>query len=115
MADKSWKALERRIATAFGCTRRGPIFRSVDGGTDDCTHPLFSIECKLLSRPTYGEMFAACVQAELSGREVVVEGEIVRHARTPIAVVKKKGARDSDAIVCMRLESFLRWQGEKNA
>lgn len=117
MADKAWKALERRVAKLFGCTRRGPIFRSADGGTDDCTSERYAIECKLLAKPTYGAMQAACFQAELAGMglfERAASGEPVtlRKARTPIAVVKRKRDRDADALVCMRLETFLQWQAK---
>lgn len=104
--DKSWKALERRIAKLFGCTRRGPIFRSPDGGTDDLTHAWYAVECKLLSRPTYSEMLNACRQAEGSGARLpMADGR----SREPIAIVKKKGAPDGDALVIQRLSTFRAW------
>lgn len=106
MADKSWKAFERRIAKLFGCTRRGPVFRSADGGTDDCTHAWYAIECKLLSRPTFGEMKAACLQAEASAATLpMADGR----SREPVVVFKKKFDDDADALVIQRLATFKAW------
>ena len=53
--DKPWKAFERRVAKAVGGKRRGPNFTD---GRDDVIHPLFSIECKLLSRVVLGRFFS---------------------------------------------------------
>jgi hypothetical protein len=100
VADKSWKAFERRIAKLFGCKRRGPLFRTEHGGTDDLTHDFWAVECKLLSVPTFGEMQAACRQAEAAAGV---------GNRQPIAIVKKKGAADEDALVVMRLAAFKAW------
>jgi hypothetical protein len=99
MADKSWKAFERRIAKRFGGKRRGADYGGFAGGTNDIICEGFSVECKLYKRPSYGMMVDACFQAE-AAREKFTDAAV--------AVVKKKGARDNDALVIMRLEEFER-------
>ena len=89
--DKAWKAFERRIARVFGGKRRGPRPGS------DVIAPGWSIECKLLSRPSYSAMLEACRQAE---------GERECPQDIPVGVIKRKGDRDSDALVVMRLAVF---------
>ncbi len=119
MADKGWKQFERRIAKLFGCTRRGPIFRSADGGTDDCTSEQFSIECKLLAQPNYARILDACKQAE-AAQDLPIKvrdehGVVLRidwRARQPLAIVKRLRDRDADALVVMRLETWLQWHGK---
>lgn len=103
MADKSWKAFERRIAKLFGCKRRGADFRGEHGGKDDLTHDWYAVEIKLLARPCFSDMLAACKQAEYAS---VVPGIEQRH---PVAIVKRKRDLDSDALVCMRLQTWLDW------
>lgn len=97
MSDKSWKAWERRVATIFGGKRRGAYTGDGNTGKTDIIVDGWGVEVKLLSRPTYQQMFDACTQAE-TNRE--------KDTDIPIAVVKKKGARDNDALVIMRLEQF---------
>ena len=103
MADKSWKAFERRCAKKLGGQRRGPdtTDRS-DGGTgkSDIVHDHYAPECKLLSRPSYGDIVSACLQAERNAGP----------NREPIAIVKRKSAHDADALVVMRLSTFCEWR-----
>ena len=95
----SWKGLERRIAKIFGGQRRGAYVSDGKRGKTDIIKDGFAIECKLLKRPTYQQMFDACKQAENNA-----ESEL----DIPIAVVKKnsQGIKDKDALVIMRLETF---------
>lgn len=111
MPDKGWKAFERRIAKVFGGKRRGADYRDQEGGKDDIIHPHWAIECKLLGRPSFAGMQAACRQAEAASR-IPHPGEnlLLFRAREPVAVIKKKGARDNDALVVMRLETFKEWR-----
>ena len=105
MTDKSWKAFERRICKLFGGQRRGADYADQSGGKDDCLDTSgFSIELKLLKRPTYQQMFDACVQAESNSEKIT---------DIPIAVVKKnsQGLKDKDALVVMRLGTFLDFFG----
>jgi hypothetical protein len=104
MTDKSWKAWERRVAKLFGGQRRGADYGDMLGGKNDIIVAGFSIECKLLKRPTYQQMFDACVQAESSAENII---------DIPIAIVKKnkQGLKDKDALVIMRLETFLGFFG----
>ena len=96
----SWKSLERRVAHYFGGQRRGADYGDSRGGKNDIIHPHFSIEVKLLGAPRYQQMVDACKQAEAAAEP----------HQEPIAVVKRKSARDMDALVCMRLETFLEWR-----
>jgi len=105
MTDKSWKAFERRICKLFGGERRGADYADQSGGKSDCINTNgFNIELKLLKRPTYQQMFDACVQAENSTKSII---------DIPIAIVKKnkQGLKDKDALVIMRLETFLDFFG----
>lgn len=50
MADKSWKAFERRIANALG-VKRNPLSGSNSRHSEsDTLHPKYFIECKLRAR-----------------------------------------------------------------
>ena len=104
MGDKGWKGFERRIAKLVGGKRRGPDFRSNDGGKDDIIHPHFSIECKLLSRPAYCHMLEAALESEAQAKP----------HQEPVAIIKRKlrGSPDSDALVIQRLETWLQWRVE---
>lgn len=100
MPDKAWKAWERRACRKFGGTRRGADYGDSRGGKNDCVDtPGWSVELKLLARPTWGAMNQAVLQAEASRRR---PGDI------PVALVKQKGRgrQDKDALVIMRLEEF---------
>jgi len=101
MPDRSWKALERRVATLFGGRRRGAYTGSRAGGRSDVIARGFSIECKLLVRPGYADCLEAARQAERAASPTELA----------IAVVKRKRAEDRDALVVMRLETFLAWFG----
>lgn len=108
MPDKPWKQFERRIAKLFGGKRRGSDFRSETSGKDDIIHPVYSIETKLLSRPSFSDLQDAVEQAERNSPPTKV----------PLAIVKRKNADDRDSLVVMRLETFLEKynpQGEQNA
>ena len=97
MPDAAWKAFERRIAKLFpGGRRRGP---DVTGGKSDVVCDGWAPECKLLSRPSLSDLLDACRQAEHNARDL----------QTPVAIIKRKNARDSDTLVCMRLEVFAEW------
>jgi hypothetical protein len=56
---------------------------------------------KLLGRSAHADILNACRQAETNGDDL----------QTPIAVVKRKGDQDVDAIVAMRLQTWLKWYG----
>ena len=100
MPDSSWKSFERRIAKLFGGKRRGADYRSEQGGKDDVVHGRFSIECKLLGRPSYSDLLDAARQAERNSPP----------DRIPIAIIKRKHADDRDSLVVMRLETFLKYE-----
>jgi hypothetical protein len=100
VADKAWKAFERRIAMLFGTKRNGCVTGdgSEGSGSADLENDAFSVECKLLSRPTWGEIIDACNQSERNATPL----------KQPIAIIKKKGA-GQETVVCMRLSTWLGW------
>ena len=102
MADKAWKAWERTVASWLGGARRGAQFRSPNGGTNDVVHDAWSIECKLLGRPSFSDLLEACRQAEKSADHP---------AQCPVAFVKKKNGRNDDALVIMRAATWRQWYG----
>lgn len=47
MADKAWKAFERRVARFFGCNDRNPLSgRNSKHSASDTLHKILFIECK---------------------------------------------------------------------
>lgn len=100
MPDKAWKAFERTIAKKFGGKRRGAHTGYKGNPRNDIIVDGYSIECKLLSRPTFQQMMDACVQAEDSRDDIF---------DIPLAIVKKKGDRVKNSLVIMRMEQFERF------
>lgn len=96
MPDKAWKAFERRLAARFGGRRRGPD--TADGKSDIVVEG-WAPEAKLLARPGYADLLNAARQAERNA----LNGEI------PVAIIKRKGDLDNNALVVMRLETFSEW------
>lgn len=91
MADKAWKAMERRFAKRMGTVRIGP---TGDDGVDFITDD-FAVQCKL--RKTLPKwMFDALDNA--------VKG--AGDERIGFALLKKLYANDDDAIVLIRFEDF---------
>lgn len=97
MADKAWKAYERRIAARFGGKRRGAYTGANGAGKTDVIAPGWAIECKLLARPSYQQLLDACRQAE-ANRESALD--------IPVGVIKRKGDLTDDSLVVMRLAEF---------
>jgi hypothetical protein len=97
MPEPGWQKFERRIASLFGGIRRGAQTSRNGHGKSDVIAPGWSIETKLLARPCFQDMVNACCQAEKNRDD---EMDI------PVAIVKKKGQYDKDALVVMRLETF---------
>ena len=64
----TWKAFELRVAKWFGGQRRGADFQRLGLGQNDVIKEGFSIECKLLKRPSFGEILAATKQAEAANK-----------------------------------------------
>lgn len=101
MPDASWKAFERRIATLFGTKRNGCVTGTGEAGSGsaDLESDAFSVECKLLGRPSWSQLVEACRQAERNATEL----------KEPVAIIKKKGA-GQETLVVMRLETFAEWR-----
>ncbi len=62
-------------------------------------HEFWSLEAKLLSRPSFSDLLGAAKQAEANAGPY----------QCAIAVVKKKRAHDADALVVFRLDNFREW------
>jgi hypothetical protein len=90
------------VLAKFGGKRRGADFGGVRAGKNDVIVDGWSIECKLLSRPSYQNKLDACRQAENNAESPY---------DIPVAVIKRKGrgTKNKDALVCMRLETFREW------
>lgn len=102
MTDKTWKARERRVCRLFGGERRGADYADQDGGKNDCIGTKgWSIEIKNMARPSFAIICEDVRKAEARGNEFDI----------PIGIMFKKGMRDKDGIVSMRLETFLEWFG----
>ena len=86
---------------APGGKRRG-AYTSSDGdrGKTDVIHEHFAIECKLFGAPSCSVLLGAAKQAE----------ENARPGQEPVGIVKRKNARDEDALVVMRLATFRQWR-----
>ena len=99
MADKSWKAFERRLAKKVG-GRRIPC-TGEKAGVDVIAGP-FCYQAKLRrGLPSY-------LSEWLSG--IVAAGERCGGA-TGVVVWKAPGARDDDAVVVLRLRDWQDWHG----
>ena len=95
---KTWKSFELRVAKWFGGQRRGADFQRLGMGNNDIIMPGWSIECKLLKRPSFGEILSAVKQAEAAKEH---ESDIA------VAVIKRNGDRDEDSLFVMRKSEFL--------
>jgi hypothetical protein len=101
MADKAWKAFERRIAKWWpGAKRRGAYTGSGRRGRSDLICPGWSIECKLWRNFNFLDLRKAALQAERNREE---SDDI------PVAVCKRLRERDKDSLVIMRLETFAEY------
>lgn len=90
MSDKSWKAFERRVAKMLGGRRTGIL------GGEDIEHPVYSGECKLLqSLPAWLTKLWAQTEANCPVGKI------------PVAMVKKNGGLDRDALTILRLGDFV--------
>ncbi len=94
VADRGWKAFERRLARQLG-TQRLPV-TGERAGADFCDG-MFAYQAKL------GRRLPAYLQRWLAG--IVAAGE--RRGRVGVVVWKPKGARDRDALVVVR---FADWR-----
>ena len=98
MPDKTWKAVERRIARQFGTERTGPQGRAVS----DVITGEFSIEVKTRKLiPLW--LHAAMDQAERNAVENTM----------PVVVLHQVGQRSDHDLVVMSLAMFRKLRREK--
>lgn len=99
-AHPGWQKFEERVASVFGGRRRGAATSSAGKGKSDVIGADgWAVECKLLSRPGFQDCLNAALQAERNA----ATGEI------PVAIVKRKGDHDVNALVVLRFETFQDW------
>jgi hypothetical protein len=99
MADKRWKATERRIAALLG-GRRVPVSGRGRGDAPDIAHPWLALEIKDRAvLPAW--LLDALDQAERSATP----------AQLPAAVLHRAGDRHDAALVVLRLSDFVAWFG----
>ena len=99
MPPNTWKAFERFVSKYLGGTRRGADFGDATGGKNDIIHEWLSPECKYGARITYGLIQQALRQAERAATK----------EQLPIAIVKKKGDSNEEAVVCINIKWFRDW------
>lgn len=95
MADKAWKATERRMARDVG-TERIPV-TGIDRHGADFANPRFAFQLKVR------RMIPAWLSAWLCG----ICGSAELAGKIGVLVVKRPGERDEDAVVLMRWKDWL--------
>jgi len=99
VADKRWKATERRIAALLG-GRRVPVSGRGRGDQPDIAHPWLALEVKdRATLPAW--LLDALDQAEKSATP----------AQLPVAVLHRAGDRHDHALIVVRLGAFVDWFG----
>lgn len=122
MADKLWKAVERRIAKYLG-GERVPITGRQRGSAPDIKHEWLSIEVKQReSLPAW--VHDAMDQAVSSKRKSIYKpGEVVIYkteeerreiekamrSQLPVVILHETGKRIEDDYVVIRLQDFRDW------
>lgn len=96
MADKTWKAVERRIAARLGAERVGCTGKA----TADVVTDWLSVEVKA-RKALPGWLLNAMSQAEQASED----------GRLPIVVLHQKHKHHDDDLVMLRLSDFEAWFG----
>ena len=99
MADKLWKAAERKICQMLGGTRRGPTGRD----DSDCIHNWLAVEIKNRKMPTYIRRWVS---------QAIVNKE---PDHLPIVVWHNPGTAYQGSLVILQLDDFLEWFGDSGA
>lgn len=95
MSDKTWKAIERRVADYFGGVRV-PVTGRQRGSAPDIQHDFFSFEVK--HRKTLPEwLFDAINQAE----------ESRTNGQVPLVVLHQKGQTIGESLSVLRTSDIL--------
>lgn len=100
MADKSWKAFERRCARLLG-TARIPV-TGLDRNGADCETEALAVQCKLRrGMPVYLLEWLAGIREAAR-----------RRGKAGVVIWKQPRQRDEDALVVMRLADFAALVGQ---
>ncbi len=99
MADKTWKAVERKIANIFG-GKRVPVSGRGRGNVPDIDHPVFAFEVKC--RPNHPALLRVAMdQAEKSA-------ENDESGKLPLVILHEWGQKHMDDLTVMRVKDFLK-------
>lgn len=102
MADKTWKARERRVCKSLGCLRRGADYADSSGGKNDCCDECpYSVEIRNRKSIPFSEVRDQVRKAE----------DRARADQIPVAIMYNPGMRDEDGLIFMRLSTFREWYG----
>ena len=101
MANKLWKAIERKVASRLG-GRRVPVSGRQRGDAPDIEHYWLAIEVKQ-RKSTTAWIYDALDQAQKSQTDSF---------QLPIVVVHETGRRHDDDVVMMTLKDFQEWFGK---
>lgn len=96
MADKLWKAAERKIASLLG-GKRVPVTGRQRGDAPDIAHPVFGIEVK-----NWKEFPAWLLDALNQAQQSSKEGQI------PLVILHMKGTKYEDSLTIMALRDTIR-------
>ena len=107
MADKLWKAVERRIAKYLG-GERVPITGRQRGSAPDIKHEWLSIEVKQRNNlPAW--VHDAMDQAKSSQKPIFESKGGYEGFQLPVVILHETGKRIEDDYVVLRLEDFRDW------
>jgi hypothetical protein len=102
MADKGWKAFERRMARDVG-TERIPVTGERHGA--DCANGLFCFQFKLR------RVLPAYLWEWLGG----IVASAARSGKVGVLVVKKPRQQDAEALVVLRWQDWVDLHGKSDA
>ena len=99
MADKSWKAFERRISRDHGVERQ-PITGERDG-SDAMPHPLFCFQMKLRK----------AIPKSIREWSDSIHRTAQRAGKCGVLIVKEPGKHDGNALVILRYADWVDLHG----
>jgi hypothetical protein len=99
MADKSWKAFERRISRDHG-VERAPVTGERDA-SDAMPHPMFCFQMKLR------KAIPKCIRAWSDS----IHASAQKTGKCGVLIVKEPGKHDDNALVIVRYKDWIDLHG----
>ncbi|MBA7712890.1 hypothetical protein ES703_121881 [subsurface metagenome] len=87
MADKAWKAFERRVAKSLGTVRTPLSGISSRHTSSDTLHPDLYVECKMRKRSLVHTLFTLASKQAKVERKIPVMAMHVARSHTTIAII----------------------------